>query len=52
MNVLLNEYKYNPERKRAAPAYNESIFQQINDKAKTQDPKLYKNLGILTLKIL
>jgi len=45
MNVLMNEYKENPRRKPAAPAYNKTISQQINDKAKTLDPKLYKNLG-------
>lgn len=45
MNVLLNEYKDNPRRKPAAPAYNEEVAQEISEKAKTLDPKLYKNLG-------
>ena len=45
MNVLMNEYKYNPKRKQAAPAYSENVLEKINKKAQTQDPKLYKNLG-------
>lgn len=45
MNVLMNEYKDNPKRKPAAPAYNEEVAQEISENAKTLDPKLYKNLG-------
>ena len=45
MNVLMDEYKYNAHRKKAAPAYNDEILEKIHDSAKTQDPKLYKNLG-------
>ena len=45
MNVLMNEYKYDPLRKQAAPAYSEPVLEKINQKAQTQDPKLYKNLG-------
>ena len=45
MNVLMDEYKYNTHRKKAAPAYNDEILEKIHDSAKTQDPKLYKNLG-------
>ena len=45
MNVLMNEYKDNPRRKPAAPSYNEEVTQEINEKAKTLDAKLYKNLG-------
>ena len=45
MNVLMDDYKYHPKRKPAAPAYNEKVVEKINDSAKTQDLRLYKNLG-------
>ena len=45
MNVLMNEYKESPNRKPAAPAYNDEVQEEINEKAKTQDKRLYKNLG-------
>ena len=45
MNVLMNEYKENPNRKPAAPAYNDEVHEEINEMAKTQDKRLYKNLG-------
>jgi len=45
MNVLMSEYKYNPKRKEAAPAYNEEISEKINNDAKNQNLKLYRNLG-------
>ena len=45
MNVLMNEYKESPNRKPAAPAYNDEVHEEINEKAKTQDKRLYKNLG-------
>jgi len=45
MNVLMNEYKENPNRKPAAPAYNEEIHEKINENAQSKNNKLYKNLG-------
>ena len=46
MNVLLNEYTDNPNRKPAAPAYNDEVHEEMNEKAKTDvDERLYKNLG-------
>lgn len=56
MNVLLPEYKYNPKRKMAAPAYNRAVEKQINDKTedfvisdfdndKKLKKKLFANLG-------
>lgn len=45
MNVLMNEYKENPNRKPAAPSYNEEIHEKINENAQSKNNKLYKNLG-------
>ena len=45
MNVLMSEYKENPQRKPAAPAYNDEIHEEINDSAQKQDKRLFKNLG-------
>ena len=45
MNVLMNEYKENPHRKPAAPAYNDTVHKEINENATTQDKRLFKNLG-------
>ena len=45
MNVLMNEYKENPKRKPAAPAYNELVQEKINTEAQTRNKRLYKNLG-------
>ena len=45
MNVLMNEYKENPKRKPAAPAYNQEVNEEIKNKAKKQDERLFKNLG-------
>ena len=45
MNVLMNEYKENPQRKPAAPAYNQEVEEEIKDKAKSRDKRLFKNLG-------
>ena len=45
MNVLMNEYKENPHRKPAAPAYNDQVHKEINENATTQDKRLFKNLG-------
>ncbi|MBU94022.1 MAG: hypothetical protein CL669_00305 [Balneola sp.] len=44
MNVLINEYKDNPERKPAAPIYNEEVLDDATKKSRS-DEKLYKNLG-------
>ena len=46
MNVLMNEYTDNPQRKPAAPVYNEDVHQEMNEKAKSKtDKRLFKNLG-------
>tara|TARA_Y100001936_G_scaffold235426_1_gene263623 strand:- start:616 stop:1257 length:642 start_codon:yes stop_codon:yes gene_type:complete len=45
MNVLMNEYNDNPTRNPAAPAYNDEVLEEINEKAQTRDKRLYKNLG-------
>jgi hypothetical protein len=45
MNVLMNEYKENPKRKPAAPSYNNEVQAEINDNVKSQDKRLFKNLG-------
>ena len=45
MNVLMTEYSENPNRKPAAPSYNEVVEEEINDKAERKDNKLFKNLG-------
>jgi len=45
MNVLMNEYSENPTREQAAPAYNELVEEEVNEKAQYQDKKLFKNLG-------
>jgi hypothetical protein len=44
MNVLMSDYKYDPKKKRAAPAYNNNIRREINQAAKPQG-KLFKDLG-------
>ena len=44
MNVLMNEYKDNPQRKEAAPVYNEEVLDEATKKSRS-DEKLYKNLG-------
>ena len=41
----MNEYKENPHRKPAAPAYNDQVHKEINENATTQDKRLFKNLG-------
>ena len=43
MNVLMSDYKENPNRKPAAPSYNDEVHEEINEMAKTQDKRLYKN---------
>jgi hypothetical protein len=45
MNILMNEYKENPNRKPAAPAYNDEVHAEINEKAQKQDKRLFANLG-------
>ena len=45
MNVLMTEYSENPQRKAAAPAYNEVVEEEINEMAQRKDNKLFKNLG-------
>ena len=45
MNVLMTEYSENPNRKPAAPSYNEVVEEEINEKAQRKDNKLFKNLG-------
>ncbi len=45
MNVLLDEYKYNVKRPPAAPIYNEQIKKEVNENAKNENKKLYRNLG-------
>ena len=44
MNVLMNEYNDNPQRKSAAPVYNEEVLDDATKKSR-KDEKLYKNLG-------
>lgn len=44
MNVLMNEYKDNPQRKSAAPVYNDEVLEDATKKSR-KDEKLYKNLG-------
>ena len=45
MNVMMNDYKDNPKKKPAAPAYNKQVLEKINNSAKNNNSKLYKNLG-------
>lgn len=47
MNVLVNEIQENPNKKAAAPSYNETISNEIDkvSKSQCQDSKLYNNLG-------
>uniref|UniRef100_A0A6C0JCA2 Minor capsid protein P9 transmembrane helices domain-containing protein n=1 Tax=viral metagenome TaxID=1070528 RepID=A0A6C0JCA2_9ZZZZ len=45
MNILMNEYNDNPNRKPAAPAYNDTVIEEINDKSQNADKRLFKNLG-------
>ena len=45
MNVLMDEYKYNPKRPPAAPIYNDQIKKEVNENAKNMNKKLYRNLG-------
>ena len=39
------KYKYNPKRPPAAPIYNDQIKKEVNENAKNENKKLYRNLG-------
>ena len=43
MNVLLTEYKDNPNREQAAPSYKKRIKEKIEDKARND--KMFRDLG-------
>ena len=46
MNVQMQEYKTNPNRKEAAPSYNVAVEKEINSSVKKNlDPRLFKDLG-------
>ncbi len=45
MNVMMDDYKYNTNKKPAAPSYNEKVLKEINESGKNPNAKLYKNLG-------
>ena len=45
MNVMMDDYKYNTNKKPAAPSYNEKVLKEINENGKNPNAKLYKNLG-------
>ena len=45
MNVLIDEYKYNKDRPPAAPSYNNQIKKEMYENAKSENKKLYRNLG-------
>lgn len=45
MNVLINEYVENPERKKAAPLFNKKVDKKVKDIMIKKNPELYKNLG-------
>ena len=45
MNVLIDEYKYNKNRPPAAPSYNNEIKKEMYENAKSENKKLYRNLG-------
>ena len=45
MNILMDEYKYNPKRPPAAPIYNDKIKKEVNENAQNENKKLYSNLG-------
>ena len=45
MNVLVDEYNNNTDRKPAAPSYIEDVHKEINENAKSKDDRLFKNLG-------
>lgn len=45
MNVMMNDFKDNPKKRPAAPSYNKQVLEKINNSAKNNNSKLYKNLG-------
>lgn len=46
MNVSFNDINNNPNRKAAAPSFNETVIEEINNSVKSNlDPKLFKDLG-------
>lgn len=45
MNVLVDEYKYNTDRKMAAPSYEKKVDEEIIEKSKPTYNKIYGNLG-------
>lgn len=46
MNVQQQEYKYNNQRKQAAPAYNKKVEEEINESVKSGlDKRLFQDLG-------
>lgn len=45
MNVMMNEYSDNPQRKQAAPSYNKEVLEKINKVSQNKNEKLYRNLG-------
>lgn len=46
MNVMMDEYKYNPKRNKAQPSAHKKIEQQINENVKKNlDSRLFQNLG-------
>jgi hypothetical protein len=46
MNVTLDQIKYEPDRKPAAPAYNKTVESDINESVKENlDKKLFRNVG-------
>jgi hypothetical protein len=53
MNVMMDDYKYNNKKKKAAPSYNKSVLKNINKVSKTpllsngltKNSKLFRDLG-------
>jgi len=53
MNVMMDDYKYNNKKKRAAPSYNKAVQKNINNASKypllsnqlTDNNKLFRDLG-------
>ena len=45
MNILMNEFTENPNRKPAAPAYNDVVQEKMNSTAQSKNERLFKNLG-------
>ena len=45
MNILMTEFTENPNRKPAAPAYNDVVQEKMNSTAQSKNERLFKNLG-------